>query len=68
MINQSFKFWVRCPHCKQTAGISPRFVLQYLKRIMDQRKRRLAAAEELLVDVQKDLDTERINAARERAG
>lgn len=26
-------FWARCPHCKKTFGVQPRFIAQYLERL-----------------------------------
>jgi hypothetical protein len=68
MTNQSLKFWVRCPHCRKPLGVEPRFVWQYLRRVIDSRKHRLGAIEELLMDAQAQIRPPQDRAAKERAG
>lgn len=52
MTNPSLRFWVTCPACKKSQGVEPRYVWQYLRRVIDSRKHRLSAIEELLKDAQ----------------
>lgn len=35
MPNEQLKFWITCPDCRKPFGVDPRFVLQYLNRVID---------------------------------
>lgn len=35
MSNERLKFWIKCPNCKKSFGVEPRFILQYLNRVID---------------------------------
>ena len=35
MSNEQLKFWITCPDCQKPFGVEPRFILQYLNRVMD---------------------------------
>lgn len=35
MSNEQLKFWIKCPDCRKPFGVDPRFVLQYLNRVID---------------------------------
>ena len=37
MSNEQLKFWITCPNCKQAFGVEPRYILQYLNRVIDAR-------------------------------
>ena len=64
----SKQFFARCPDCKKSFGIEPRFVLQYFKRVLDSHKHRLDLFEDVLLSAQEDVMKERESAAREGKG
>ena len=35
MSNEQLKFWITCPDCKKPSGVEPRYILQYLNRVID---------------------------------
>ncbi len=37
MSNEQLKFWITCPDCKKPFGVEPRYILQYLNRVLDAR-------------------------------
>lgn len=36
MERREIKFWAGCPQCGKTIGIPPRFVMQFLERVINQ--------------------------------
>ena len=36
MERREVKFWVGCPQCGKTIGVPPRFVMQFLERVINQ--------------------------------
>lgn len=35
MSNDQLKFWITCPNCKTPFGVEPKYILQYLNRVID---------------------------------
>lgn len=68
MTKASKVFFARCPDCKKSFGIEPRFVLQYFKRVLDAHKHRLDLFEDVLLSAQEDVMKERESAARAGKG
>ena len=48
-------FWVTCPTCNHVKGVEPRVVMQYLERILRDRKEHVNSMKELLDSAQADL-------------
>lgn len=34
MSHDQLKFWITCPNCKTAFGVEPRYILQYLNRVL----------------------------------
>lgn len=64
----SKQFFARCPDCKRSFGIEPRFVLQYFRRVLDAHKHRLDLFEDVLLSAQEDVVKERESATRRGKG
>lgn len=64
----SKQFFARCPDCKRSFGIEPRFVLQYFRRVLDAKKHRLDLIADLFLSAQAEVETEQKVAAREGKG
>lgn len=64
----SKQFFARCPDCKKSFGVAPRFVLQYFRRVLDSHKHRLDLFADVLLSAQEDFEKEQKAAAREGKG
>lgn len=59
MNNEKKKFWAGCPYCKKKFGVEPKYIMMYLRRIIDDHKNRLGAMEEMLAETQEEIEAEK---------
>ena len=52
------KFWASCPHCKKKFGVEPKFIIMYLKRVIDNYKDRFKSMHEMLEEAQEEIGKE----------
>ena len=53
------KFWASCPHCKKKFGVEPKFIVKYLKRVIDNYKDRFKNMHEMLEEAQEEIEATR---------